>query len=556
VAGKGAGLSPPIPRKLPLPRGRFSPKFHAMGLWPQSWRRNRRATGVQPEERLLVISDVHLGEDVLSGSSEELAGRIRTLNRELAEFVAGHAAQGRGDTRWHLIINGDLFDFVRVSVQPDPEEAFEIWSREQPAKRRPLPNTAENVVYKLGRILEIHRPLFRELAGFLLVGNRLTIIEGNHDTEFYFEEVQITLRNFLIEEALKLHRRQARPTKLDADAIAQAVTFRRWFEASPGRYHIEHGHQYDEFSSFEYHLAPLDRDQATTLATPMSHRLMPYFAEILGDFTTHGIDKRGFVSWLKFWFSKGPWRSLVMAGLYLQAMWQLLSRAGRRRRVELRPLAEDHTARLAGLAQTSHYGFKTLDHLDRIKATPAEFSVLKMVHLFFLDRFLTGATSGVLLGVAIGLGELGGLILGACTAVTAALVFWGLARIGPTSVEERLRRSAAQIADQTGARYVVFGHSHHPELVDLAAAYGAGRYGESAFYVNSGSWVTRELLLGHEGRGMTYVEISGDGAMLKRWLGAGQAPELIAATGRSERTTSSEGGSPGVASKVEPSASS
>ena len=30
-------------------------------------------------------------------------------------------------------------------------------------------------------VLEIHRPLFKEMARFLLNGHRITILEGNHD---------------------------------------------------------------------------------------------------------------------------------------------------------------------------------------------------------------------------------------------------------------------------------------------------------------------------------------------------------------------------------------
>jgi len=90
-----------------------------------------------------------------------------------------------------------------------------------------------------------------------------------------------------------------------------------------------------------------------------------------------------------------------------------------------------------------------------------------------------------------------------------------------------LRVAAAEIADRTGARYVIFGHSHHPELVNLSREFGTGRYGEQGFYLNSGSWVTREILDEGGGSGMTYVEITSEGASLRRWRDPKQGPDVL-----------------------------
>ena len=106
---------------------------------------------------------------------------------------------------------------------------------------------------------------------------------------------------------------------------------------------------------------------------------------------------------------------------------------------------------------------------------------------------------------------------------------WGLSKIKNPEISDILRNAAARIADQTGARYVIFGHSHHPELVDLREL-GVGRFGERAFYLNSGSWVTREILDDGSGQGMTYVEITSKGAALRRWVAANKSAEVIASS--------------------------
>lgn len=497
------------------------------------WPRGRRKAAKSPAaaENVLVISDIHLGEDILVEGPGHLAEYIRALNRELTDFIAFHRVSAAG--RWHLVINGDMFDFVKVSVLPEEGEPGPTAQQGGGG----VPNTEENVAWKLGRILEIHRPLFRELARFLAADHRVTIVEGNHDAEFYFPKVQQTLRDEVVRLAIQEARGDAKAREA-APGVAQRLAFRSWFEASPGRFHIEHGHQYDEFCSFAYNLAPLDGD-ASTLATPLSHRPMPYFADLLGDFSTHGVARWGFLDMLKLMVRLGPKAVWTLGKLYLVVGFTLLRLAGPKRRRELEVVAERHTQKLRALSQVCCYGYTTLQALDALKAPPAEYSLLKMAHIFYLDRFLVlGATA-----VGMALGAWGWQVAGLATALGVGLVaLLALAGWRRLDVRDVLRQAAAGIANATGARYVVFGHSHDPEMINLRDSFGAGTYGPSSYYVNSGSWVTREILRGEAGMGMTYVEIGEQGAALKRWRGAGQPPQVLADSGATEQDTAQGNG--------------
>ena len=237
-------------------------------------------------ERVLVISDIHLGEDVLDESSADLSRYITALNRELAGFVRSHA--DRSDVQWHLIANGDLFDFVKLTLSPEELEGG-VSSDE---------NTPSMVARKLDRIFDIHRPLFKELARFVRSGHRLTLIEGNHDAESFFPEV----RERFVSNLEALGARQSGGEE-DAEFSAR-IAFRTWFEAEPGRYHIEHGHAYDEWCAFEYNLVPLDSPGSDKLATPLTHTTIPHFARALGDFSTHGIDSMTTWQHLKLFIGK------------------------------------------------------------------------------------------------------------------------------------------------------------------------------------------------------------------------------------------------------------
>ena len=489
-----------------------------------------------------MISDIHLGEDILTGGPTHLAGYIRSLNLHLTQFIAHHRRQamaggatgagsggpagsdgpGKLPRRWHLVINGDMFDFVKVSVAPERarvgEVAEDILRARAQAGHDVLENTADNVVFKLQRILEIHRPMFREMAKFLADGHRVTIIEGNHDAEFYFPQVRQSLREELV--------RLARPDNTQAAGrIAERLQFRSWFVAEAGYYHIEHGHQHDEFCSFEYNLAPMSDAASGTLATPLSHRPMPYFAELLGDFSTHDVNQWSWARIFAFLREMG-WRNVwVLLRIYLWVGWRLIRDAKGERRQRRHLWRSRHQDELLKLAGEGAYPLDILRQLDRLKATPAEWASGKMLHLFLFDRLMLLA-----LGVAAtpwAVWALGwrGVVFDAVVCGLGLLVmsFGHRDEIGDV-----LRRAAAQVADVSEARFVIFGHSHQPERINLRRAYRVGRFGVAPVYLNSGSWVTREILRGDEGRGMTYVMLEGGEGRLMRWQGPDRPPKEMA----------------------------
>lgn len=476
-----------------------------MGLFSRfrNRRRGRRASG----ENVLVISDIHLGEDILDEGPEQLGTYIRALNRELAQFVAHHRQNTQEAKPWHLVINGDMFDFLKVTDRKVPGPKGTLAER-----AKDLENTRENVVWKLCRVLEVHRPLFKELALFLLDGHRVTVVEGNHDAEFYFDEVRDTLRQNLVELAKRQHALQKRKAVFDAKAIESALQFRTWFVAKAGQYHIEHGHQFDPFCSFAYHLAPYDSEHQRTLATPFSHRAVPYVADLFGDFTTHGIEDWSFGQFVWFIASRGPSTLGQIAQLYVSFGWEFLQKMGAARKRALKGFAIMQRERLKELSQASPYGMSTLERLDAGRAVPVEFSVLKASQVFFFDRVIVGLGMLAGLGAAAVLPRTAGLALGGTTLSLGSAAMWLSTATRKDDIVVLLRAAASRIAKHTGARYIVMGHSHVPEVV---------RVGHGATYLNSGSWVTREILLGEKGTGMTFVQITAQGATLKRWLGKG-----------------------------------
>jgi UDP-2,3-diacylglucosamine pyrophosphatase LpxH len=118
-----------------------------------------------PRTSIFVISDQHLG------GAPAAAGRAgfemcREANRaRLAAFVDYVRAQHGSAWPAHLVINGDLVDFLA-------EEPFASFTESD-----------EDARGKLRAIMERSAVVWDSLAAFLGAGGRLTILLGNHDLE-------------------------------------------------------------------------------------------------------------------------------------------------------------------------------------------------------------------------------------------------------------------------------------------------------------------------------------------------------------------------------------
>lgn len=494
------------------------------------FRVSRQGAATKPRvERTLVVSDIHLGEDVLDENTDDLSRYITAINRELTAFVEYHAAMV--GVRWHLIANGDLFDYVKLTLSSDDLEQG-LLSED---------NTPDVVVRKLDRIVEIHRPLFKALASFVLAGHRLTLIEGNHDAESIFPEV----RERFVHHLTRLAERFSRDLKKGNDALdaefVNRIQFRTWFESKSGDYHIEHGHAYDEWCAFEHNLAPWDYPGADRLATPLTHTTIPHFARAMGDFTTHGIDAMSPWAHLRTLTGLGSNTLTDVVRLYFKLLWRVIRKAGRRAQSARAELASVHQRRLVELASDvispptgdslvscprSVYPLHALQALDRLRVTPADYSILKVICVFHADRLLVLGLAVVAALAPFVYGGWRGVLLGmGALAAGVAITVWARdKRSGNVKLD--LEAAAQKVARLTGARYVVFGHSHRPVLRELKRDHENDASPASAYYLNSGCWVTREILRGEEGTGMTFVEMGEEGASLKRWRRHGE-PEVL-----------------------------
>ena len=145
---------------------------------------------------LIVVSDLHLS----AGYNEETGRYSRNedffFDEEFKRFLEYLQEKNPGNN--HLIIAGDLFDFLQIDgdlaqkLSEKEEASFKITERE---KKFGLGTEEEKTVWKLGVIVQGHEVFFQAMTTFLSSKNSLSIITGNHDIELYWEKVQKALKD-------------------------------------------------------------------------------------------------------------------------------------------------------------------------------------------------------------------------------------------------------------------------------------------------------------------------------------------------------------------------
>jgi len=74
---------------------------------------------------LLIVSDLHFGEELLPGASVERRHAVELGAAAFREFLRYHTVRRRDGRIWRLVIAGDLFDFMSVVISA---------TRDRPAK--------------------------------------------------------------------------------------------------------------------------------------------------------------------------------------------------------------------------------------------------------------------------------------------------------------------------------------------------------------------------------------------------------------------------------------
>ncbi|WP_447599807.1 metallophosphoesterase [Nitrospira sp. Nam80] len=161
------------------------------------------------KKSIFVISDLHLGGAPAQDGKPSFQMCSENGRKRLAEFI-DYVVQESGKGEVHLIINGDIVDFLA-------EEEFAPFTAQD--------NLAGN---KLSSILERTDEVWKSLEAFVGAGCRLTLLLGNHDIELSLP----TPRRLLLE-------------RLGSGRVEFIYDNQAYVE---GPVLIEHGNRYDSWN--------------------------------------------------------------------------------------------------------------------------------------------------------------------------------------------------------------------------------------------------------------------------------------------------------------------
>jgi UDP-2,3-diacylglucosamine pyrophosphatase LpxH len=460
------------------------------------------------EKNILVISDLHLGEDLRpQASGVSYLRHLVKLERELEAFLQHYTTERRGGRPWCLVVNGDMVDFMSIMILPDENEA-QHESDDAEDRRYGLGFGERQSQKKLEKVIVRHRGVFGRLAEFVAAGNELVIVIGNHDVEFHYPTVQRTLVEWLVGLAVGA----GAPDEAKAE-FARRITFCPWFYYREDLIYVEHGHQYDEYCSFDYLLHPIAEEKRggkkSRIALSVAHAGMRYFANQLPDYDPHTAEHWSFLNYTKWAWAQGLRGAIRIFYIYGLLVWRLVelwySLVDRRADSERRAV---HQQRLGELSKAWQIAEEKLVALDALRREPVTKRLWKLLGALFLDRVLLGAVA-LTLATVLAL-QLRGVwrLVGAFGAVMAfAVVNQILNKLRLTPPSDRLRAAPELIRRLVRAPFIVFGHSHAPERVALDGG---------VTYFNTGTWASDDERLA-----FTHLIITRDGeephAELYKW---------------------------------------
>jgi UDP-2,3-diacylglucosamine pyrophosphatase LpxH len=453
------------------------------------------------------VSDLHLSEAQPPDSRRPLwmayKRREFFVDDDFARLLMLVERQAEGPVE--LVLNGDTFDFDNVTQLPIKPEGRVDWL----ARLRGLSSEEWMSLYKIECIIRDHPAWFEALAAFLRRGHRAIFVMGNHDVELAWPSVQRRIR-----EALALPPRSGPPLPNPEQRAAMAgpgaagaagdaraaddpapdslrqceqVVFCAWFYLSEGDTFISHGSQYDRNCVTKSSVNPLilvrGRPQ---VRIPFGDLAGRYLLNGMGYFNPHAAENyiMGAGQYLRFFFrymlTTQPllawswlWGAVVTFVIALRSHWRPSMRDPL--------LVEEKVQAIAWRSSATPSMVRKLNELSVPSAASNPFRILRELWLdraLLLLAALYGAWQLVLLvNIALPVSPLWGLVP---LAIFIPVFVTYASSVNPTVFRHPLLTPtrAELIAKITGARRVIFGHTHRPEHCQIG----------QVSYFNQGFW--------------------------------------------------------------------
>ena len=477
---------------------------------------------------------------------------------EFRDFLRFYASQAPST----LVINGDLFDFLKVLVFPTPEQMRTYGISESDIDRTyGLRSSEPAATFQVDKIIDGHPTFFQSLAEFMAAGNSVIILKGNHDIQLFWNAVRERVYSRL-EDLLPRNRKKV---------VREKLSFLPWCFYVPNLLYVEHGNQYEYTTSFRNFLNPqLPINYPGTgrqIELDLSGFLVRYVLNRLKPIDPLSDSIRPQSQYLQAFWTAHPFLFVTTIGTTIRYILKAFSKArqlssGPARRAYGRITGEnsrmirEEAARFAGKSPAKEKALERKFFMfDDRKAEP----VLTSGPWRFLWNEIRTPLSGlavalVLYAVSIvpdfnGMAEraistwphsfwrsvIEGLIalkvpqIGA-VAILAMLLIFAYTKIrskrkghgsGSLDITRKIREHARVIARELDVPYVTFGHTHYADI---------HRCSDRSWYFNTGTWMTifsPEEQIYRDAHQFTFLKVDDDAAELLRWNPDRKGPQPV-----------------------------
>jgi len=425
------------------------------------------------EKNYIIISDLHLGYRAKNLSFEDYKSEVEKLDEHFNKFINYYTSLCP-KTPWELIINGDFIDFIQINYRIEAKDS-DNYKLSLDEIKYGMNNKEMHIIWKLRKIAKIHEKIFRDIAEFINKGNYFVLIKGNHDVEFYWSGVKKELKNILASFI------DFKSNK-EKENFLNRIKIKDWIYYKKDLFYIEHGNQYDEYTSFNHFVTPLDVMNHKKIEMPYSHISMRYWVNLTKNIETHDLSDwtlKDFFSWLKIEGIKGI---IMHVFYYFRALYMVLNN------VKFSSMFDPYLHLkeryyIKKIARLYNILPKILFRINGFKRIPVGNTVYDVLSAFYIDGFIIFLNTVLFLvysAYAMSFMKiLFAFIMTLMFSTLIHLIFSYDRKIEPC---EKIKNTAYEISKILNAKYYIFAHTHHPEYEKLSK----GKY-----YINSGSWILR-----------------------------------------------------------------
>lgn len=328
----------------------------------------------QSAQNTIILSDIHIADAEPPQAGNPLWKRFKRkkffIDRSFKRMLEDIQSEVNGTIE--LVLNGDIFDFDSV-MQIPKNPPFHVSFLE---KKRGLSSEEDKSLYKMDVILKDHDIFVDALRSFILHGNRVIFVIGNHDMELHWPAVRETIvRHLKLPNDLKSH-----------------VRFCDWFYISNQDTLIEHGNQYDPYCLCQNPVNPLIKVRNKTIVRlPFGNLAGKYLTNGMGLFNPHvesSFIKSSVKEYAVFFYS---YVFRVQPFIYWAWLWGALTTLWVSLREGFLPPLRDPLMleeRVNKIAENANATPSQVRLLRELHVHPAVYSPLMIIRELWLDRFI------------------------------------------------------------------------------------------------------------------------------------------------------------------------